>query len=242
MVLLAVKLSDKFKDWNIVIRPHPGEDIKIYEELCLNIDNIFVENKGPVSPWILASSVLIHNNCSTAIEANIGEIPVISYDPVPYANKVNIANHSGILCTSEREVFDVINKINENKEELTSNCFDTEDKDMLLNISKNSFDSFDLTVSAIDKSILELPKKSIVPSTVSLKIIELKRVIYLLVSYLVRLLFKNKMKFYTANSSIFYGLDKNVMAKKIEKIEKILGKRVECNFVSDHLLIIKGKE
>ena len=42
-------------------------------------DNVFVENEGEVVPWILGAKCLIHDHCTTSVEAHMMNIPVINY-------------------------------------------------------------------------------------------------------------------------------------------------------------------
>ena len=70
---------------------------------------------------------------------------------------------------------------------------------------------------------------------------ELKRKIFTKVKHPLRILVQRKMKFFKANSSIFYGFDKMELKYKLEQIEKITGKRVKCTYISDHLFTLKLK-
>jgi surface carbohydrate biosynthesis protein len=77
----AKKLSAEFPDINIIIRPHPSENIDPWIELAQQHKNIFMENKGNVAEWIMGSELCIHNNCTTAVETYLLDKPVISYNP-----------------------------------------------------------------------------------------------------------------------------------------------------------------
>ena len=76
---LAVGLSGH----RLVVRPHPGEDIELYELAFRGADNVSVVREGSVAPWILAADAMVHTGCTTAIEASIAGTPVVSYRPVP---------------------------------------------------------------------------------------------------------------------------------------------------------------
>lgn len=64
---------------NFVIRPHPSESLTAYEALRLNAPNIHVIHEGPVNPWILGARAVLHDGCTTAFEATLAEIPVVSF-------------------------------------------------------------------------------------------------------------------------------------------------------------------
>ncbi len=55
----------------IVIRPHPSEKRETWNEIASGLGNVRVVHEGNVVPWILASELLIHNGCTTAIEAYV---------------------------------------------------------------------------------------------------------------------------------------------------------------------------
>ena len=65
---LIIKLAD-IKGRDIVIRPHPEENKKIYENTFQNHKNINVIYDKSVIPWILASDVMIHPDCTTGVES-----------------------------------------------------------------------------------------------------------------------------------------------------------------------------
>ena len=62
-----IKIALKFPDQNIVIRPHPFEDLKAYESI--EQSNVHPIQTGTSLEWITNASVLIHLNCITSVEA-----------------------------------------------------------------------------------------------------------------------------------------------------------------------------
>jgi len=81
-VKMTQLLSRRYPDKNIVLRPHPSESIERWQELLRGVPNVKIIREGNVHPWILASNLLIHNGCSTAIEALLLDVPCVSYRPV----------------------------------------------------------------------------------------------------------------------------------------------------------------
>jgi surface carbohydrate biosynthesis protein len=79
---LIVRLSSEFKDYKIVIRPHPVENKKLWQDFCADFENVEVNWQGSISDWIEKSSVVIHTGCTTGLEAAIMKRPVISYKPI----------------------------------------------------------------------------------------------------------------------------------------------------------------
>jgi surface carbohydrate biosynthesis protein len=76
---LIPKLEQAFPDYNIVVRPHPTENPHIYQHIAAQCDRVQVTNEGNVVPWLVATRALIHNSCTTGVEAYAMGVPAISY-------------------------------------------------------------------------------------------------------------------------------------------------------------------
>jgi surface carbohydrate biosynthesis protein len=66
----------------IVVRPHPSERFETWEALAAPLRNVIVDHSGNVAAWLLASRALIHNGCTTAVEAFVLGRPALAYMPV----------------------------------------------------------------------------------------------------------------------------------------------------------------
>ena len=75
-------LSKKFPDYSIVLRPHPSENHKKWEDICGKFENVSMRADGNVHEWIIASEVIVHFNCTTAVEAFILGVAPITYRPI----------------------------------------------------------------------------------------------------------------------------------------------------------------
>jgi surface carbohydrate biosynthesis protein len=72
-------LDIAFPDYNIVVRPHPTEGQKIYHDIASHCRRVEVTNEGNVVPWLLATKALVHNSCTTGVEAYVMGVPAITY-------------------------------------------------------------------------------------------------------------------------------------------------------------------
>jgi hypothetical protein len=72
-------LEQTFPALNIVVRPHPSENHKIYHDIAATCERVKVASEGNVIPWLLASKTMVHNGCTTGLEAYVLGIPAISY-------------------------------------------------------------------------------------------------------------------------------------------------------------------
>jgi len=79
---LIRRIATEFPSRNVILRPHPGEEQGLWASLEAQFpSNVHIILEGSVSPWIRASSLLIHHCCTTAVEASIARTPIISYEP-----------------------------------------------------------------------------------------------------------------------------------------------------------------
>jgi surface carbohydrate biosynthesis protein len=76
---LIPELERAFPAYTIVVRPHPTENQEIYHRLADKCQRVRVTNDGNVVPWLMAARVLIHNGCTTGVEAYVMRIPAVSY-------------------------------------------------------------------------------------------------------------------------------------------------------------------
>jgi len=68
---------------NFVIRPHPSESQDAYKALELSKNNVFVDGRLSIQPWILACDGVVHHYCTTAIEAALLRKPIFGFRPFP---------------------------------------------------------------------------------------------------------------------------------------------------------------
>ena len=72
-------LENAFPDLAIVVRPHPTEDPKVYHDIADRCRRVKVTNGGNVIPWLMAARALVHNSCTTGVEAYIMGVPAATY-------------------------------------------------------------------------------------------------------------------------------------------------------------------
>jgi surface carbohydrate biosynthesis protein len=72
-------LEKAFPSHRIIVRPHPTESHEAYRHVAERCERVMVTNKGNVVPWLIAAQAVIHNGCTTGVEAYMMRIPAISY-------------------------------------------------------------------------------------------------------------------------------------------------------------------
>ncbi len=79
---LIPELSRALHPYPLVIRPHPSEVRQTWVRAADGLKNVHVLNEGNVAAWLRAADVLIHNGCTSAVEAFILGTPALAYRPV----------------------------------------------------------------------------------------------------------------------------------------------------------------
>ena len=100
---LIPALEQAFPNMNIVVRPHPSENYAIYNELAANSTRIRVTNEGNILPWLLATKVMVHNGCTTGLEAYGLRVPAVSY--LPTLNEYYDYDFQGLPTKLSHECF-----------------------------------------------------------------------------------------------------------------------------------------
>ena len=108
LLQFAQDLQGQMPDVNIVIRPHPGENHNTYRDRCSSLSNVSVIHKGDVRHWILASEVLIHNNCTTGIEGVLMEQPVLAYTPESHPVCTHLSNKVSYRVPDRAELMSAV--------------------------------------------------------------------------------------------------------------------------------------
>jgi surface carbohydrate biosynthesis protein len=72
-------LEQAFPDLNVIVRPHPTENPQIYHDIAAGCSRVTVTNEGNVIPWLMAAKALVHNSCTTGVEAYIMQVPAVTY-------------------------------------------------------------------------------------------------------------------------------------------------------------------
>lgn len=77
----------------IVIRPHPGELAAFWEERFANPRVTVIPRSSP-HPWIMGSDLVFHTGCTTGLEAELMDKPVVNLMPTDHPTFDRIVNWS----------------------------------------------------------------------------------------------------------------------------------------------------
>ena len=112
----AIKhLSKNAKDYDIVIRPHPSEDIETWKIFLGSMKNVHILREGSINAWLNRSFAVMHNSCTTALEATVSNKPLITYIPFDQNYASKLANELGYPVKTLEELSKKVSIILESK-------------------------------------------------------------------------------------------------------------------------------
>ena len=99
------KLAEAAHPNRLVIRPHPSENQQPWLDATRGLANVDVIYEGPMVPWLMAAKGLVHNGCTSAIEAALLGTAAIAYQPVVSARyDLHLPNMLSATCNSINDV------------------------------------------------------------------------------------------------------------------------------------------
>jgi len=167
-IQLASHLSDAFPDHTIVFRPHPSENLTIYQAMAAHIPRMKVETGGSVVAWLRASEYLIHSGCTTAVEAMIAKARIINFQPIEGSAFVQqIPDLIGVKASRCEDVIEIISswEAGAPREQLVPGTM-AQIKNVLENIDQSD-EAFKLLRDLIWKVQDEQPQTRVIGETAS---------------------------------------------------------------------------
>ena len=130
-VKLMPELAKAFPKLKIVLRPHPGESPEAWRDIVKGSPNVEINMEGSVVPWILASKALVHNGCTTGLEAYVLGQPAVAYQPLTSAEfELRLPNDLSLPANNERELFSILAKALDNR--ITGHDLHTKERTAIL--------------------------------------------------------------------------------------------------------------
>ena len=234
-------LSRKNKKYDIILRPHPEENVNLWKNLLSNSPNVKVIYDDSISYWVANSFAVMHNGCTTSIEASLLGKPVISYIPFKADFSRDLANDLGYKVTSNKELTDVVNtlydssksknkkKINKSISKILSKKIFVDDKEFAAEKMIRVWESIsDENSNKINNWLI---------FWLSLKVMKLNGKIF---GFLKKIFSKNhKIK----KNYKFPSFNKKKINNKIKELEKLLRlkNKLDYKLLSDRTILIKPK-
>ena len=235
-------LASNNNGYDIVLRPHPEENIEAWNLYLKDIPNVFVIHKDSISAWVNNAFAVMHNGCTTAIEATISKKPVIPYVPFSQMYGNDLPNRLGHIVKSKEDLLNKINllfhaKHSENQESIIAAKENNDDLNR-----KIYFDANELAAQKIIKIWENLSNDSLTQPINWTKFHWLLKVINLrkTIGKVKRELLPSLFGIYKDNHKIppFKKHDINERVQKFKHILK-LDKKIECKILSKRTILIK---
>ncbi|USD60257.1 DUF354 domain-containing protein [Vibrio sp. SCSIO 43140] len=201
-------LSENLDDHIVVIRPHPSEGHELWQELTSDMENVIVNSEFEIASWLHACEVMIHNGCTTAIEATAIGKPVISFVPVENDTfDLIYANNIGAKVKNASEIIDFLDG--------DRNLYDDYQRLSRLN-EVVFFSDEECAFNILSREILELAKSNSKRGTVNDK---------------VSFDFKELIRFYLHKTNLreyyhrtkFNALSKREVSENIQELKELFG-------------------
>jgi len=241
----AIKnIAEKSDGFDIVVRPHPREPIEAWKIFLEDVPNIHIIKDDAIMPWIKNAFALMHNGCSTAVEAAVAGIPVISY--VPFEQKYfqkEFSNKIGYKVKNGDELLKLTNLIfkdsqkNELVESSVNKSYEILSERIFIDKEKLSAEKIiDVWESLNTKEISN--SNNLVNFKLSLKITNLKKFLKKNLQFM----FPEKHNHIFLDNK-FPPLNENEVKIKVKRLQNTLGIKTDlvCKVFSDRTILIKPR-
>ncbi len=84
MKKLLPALTRAFPERSFILRPHPGENREPWKRIAEDHGNLRVVHERSIVPWLMTTDAVIHNGCTTGLEAMVVGVPAIAYQPIKH--------------------------------------------------------------------------------------------------------------------------------------------------------------
>lgn len=111
---------------SIVVRPHPAESHEPWLKISKEHKNVHVVQEGNIINWLKACQVVLHNGCTTAIEASILGIPAVSYQPIRDRRfDPELPNKLSLTIDNQKALVDLLSQILKKSDNTTQHILET---------------------------------------------------------------------------------------------------------------------
>lgn len=233
MIGLIHRLSTTFPNKTLIFRSHPSESDLLYKRVFFGLKNVKVLHEGPIGPWLLAAETIIHDGCTSAIEASFCNAHIINYRTSEEEKKTDIRLPSliGEKLSSVKQVIESIKKKTKtpiNKDSLI------ELRSMIENYQSNSFD---LLANIINDSINSDSKPN--KNTTSNNKLRYEYTKYILKRNAKTMRIKLKGKTRAYQNKKFPGFNHQEVREKVINAEKITNKKIKITYTNPLMIVLE---
>lgn len=237
----AIKhMSTNNNGYDIVLRPHPSENIETWRAFLDGIPNVHVIREGSITPWIKNAFAVMHNSCTSAFEAEFMGKPVITFIPFHQVYGHHLANMMGSCVKNNEEILEKANLLFDESKSTKSNR-----GNQLNDIMKNKiyFDKEELAAEKMIKIWESLDNKNLSKSVNWVKFeyfLKLKKYRKMFTNHIKKLVL-SRYKSPNINYK-FPDLNEQEVYNKFKRLKKIFKFKKKINFklLSNKTILIKA--
>jgi surface carbohydrate biosynthesis protein len=241
-IQLMSRLSDAFPDRQIVLRPHPSERMDIYEMLLKHVPRVHIRKSGSLVAWLHAAEVLIHTDCTTALEAYAARLPIIHYRQEDDERFLCAdAAGFGTQCRTAAEVIAATRSVLDGAHDATVEPQALAQTESVIHNLSPARDGFGLLADAANEALEEIGPTTEITS--SLRVFETKGQKLRAKAWLRQrfpILRSRKTSRNAHAREKFPGLDAEVIQAKLDIIQQIEGTRLTMNYISPALVTLRS--
>lgn len=227
-VELIEYLKKKIPKINIILRPHPSDNLKFWYKMLNKNEVIY---KFSTIPWIIESECLIHHHCTTSIEAFFLKKNSICYSPV--INKgfeENIYFDTSAVVRNKEKMLELINNIFLKKNKIFSKINYNE---LNNNLRINKKSSINLITNSLNRDGIKTKNDNQIFRALqyTFKIMHILKII----NQKINMFYKKEKLFYGKKN---HGTDIETIITKLKKV-CFIKKKTKINNLDNEIFYIK---
>ena len=245
MVSLIFVLAVKFPEKVFIIRPHPAESENTYNYIFKDMANVVITKEDSVGSWLYACECLIHDGCTTGLEAALLEKKIINYNPVPlkYNNNELLSTFGPKATSSDEVVKMLVNIFNGQTNDQNYNNSLENISGILSNANlKSKNDSCESIVKILENIGQTKTKKGLLNYNIAIYISFLPYFASELFKNIASVLINRNLARYSYKKTTSYGIDKATFENKVSSMLFSTNSNVHANHISNHCFIFNPKK
>ncbi len=238
---LLYRLSLELPEENFVIRPHPVEDRRTYDVVFRDSANVTVVREGNVTPWLLACDVMLHERCTTGIEAALAGAPIVTYAPIADDRRaMYVPSLFGVKAHTEDDAVAAVREaLGADRRELDAADLPALGRDLLANFQHDAMAGVARVVA--DAQAAQQGRASVFDERALKRIVRRRQMIDA-AKRPVRPLFSDRARDYAEARRLFYGFSPATIAGKLRRVERETGKRLRHKLYGREAIVIESAD
>jgi hypothetical protein len=242
-IVAIIYLAENNNGYDIVVRPHPAEDLNTWKIFLEDIPNVHVLRQDSITAWVKNAFGVMHNGCTTALEATVSGKEVFTFNPFDMEYDKKIFNTLGHNLKSKEELLNKVNdifeksKFNENKERAI-NLNNLISKKIYIDENKLAAEKILKVWESLDDKLKSLSQSNNwLIFFCFLKILNIRSA----AKNILAKIFPSKFMPIKQNHK-FVSLDEKDIQGRVDRLKHVLKieKKIKCKFLSNRTFLIKS--